>query len=1104
MEIDEFSRPLALGDDEDYCENEVKRPSKLSPSRDSANVSKGRKCAYDARENQQRYLTRSKYNAEKMAEKSVLIIPNPKETDTDKFSRPLALGDDESYSEAEVKGLANLSPSPVNAKVSKGQKCDYNARDNQQRYPSRSKLNAEKGTEKSILISPNLKEAETDKVSKPLALGENEDYSEDAGNGAAKLSPSLVSAKVSRGKKRDYDARHIQQRYPTRNKLNAEKVTEKSILISPNSKETETDKVSQPLASGDDEDYSEDAVNGAAKLSPSLVSAKVSRGKKRDYDARHIQQRYPTRSKLNAEKVTEKSILMSPNPKETGTDKVSQPLALGDDEDNCEDAVNGAAKLSPSLVSAKVSRGKKGDYDARHIQQRYPMRNKLNAEKVTEKPILISPNLKETKTDKVSQPLAPGDDEDYSEDAVNGAAKLSPSLVSAKVSRGMKRDYDARHIQQRYPTRSKLNAEKVTEKSIFISPNPKNMETDEFSRPLACEDDEDTEVVKAAAKLSPSWVSENLIKGKKRGYDAQESAEKLAQKSVQIIPDPKEAETDKFSRPLALGDDEDYSADEEHDTELRPRSRHCDITISPFVVCSSGEEGARTKVRETLKLFHVLVRKILQGEETNSIEKGTGKRVHMRVANILKEKGIYINTEKVIGAVPGVAIGDIYSYRLELAIIGLHTSLLNGIDTVKQEKLYVATSVVASEGYNNDVGNSDILIYTGEDRNPMGVDKHPEDQKLERGNLALKNCIDKKSPVRVIRFKEAKPSDTDDERHKMVGIYTYDGLYTVERYWPERGPHGKLVYKFELIRMPGQRQLAFKGVKQSKSRKVREGHCVYDISNGKEKLPIGAVNTVNDEKPPPFTYISSTMYPNWCQPLPPKGCDCKGGCSDSNLCACAVKNGGDIPYNRKGAIVEAKPLVYECGPSCKCPPSCPNRVSQRGIKLPLEIFKTESMGWGVRCRSYIPSGSFICEYIGELLDDKEAEERVGSDEYLFDVGKNYNDTTLSDELSELMPNMPSINAVENIGFTIDAALYGNIGRFVNHSCSPNLYAQNVLYDHEDERIPHVMLFATENIPPLQELTYHYNYTIDQVFDSKGNIKKKSCYCGSDECTGRMY
>lgn len=357
--------------------------------------------------------------------------------------------------------------------------------------------------------------------------------------------------------------------------------------------------------------------------------------------------------------------------------------------------------------------------------------------------------------------------------------------------------------------------------------------------------------------------------------------------------------------------------------------------------------------------------------------------------------------------------------------------------------------------------------------------------------------------MRVIRgFKERKQSQG---KRVTIPTYIYDGLYTVERYWQEHGPHGMLVYKFELKRGPHQPELTWNKVKKSKKSKKQE-RCVDDISKGKEKTPIFAVNTIDDEKPAPFTYITSVMYPDWCRPLPPRGCDCKNGCSDSKHCACALKNGGEIPYNYSGAIVEEKPLVYECGPSCKCPPSCHNRVSQHGIKLPLEIFKTESMGWGLRSLSSIPSGSFVCEYIGELLDDKEAEQRIDNDEYLFDIGRNYNDPTVRDGLSVLMPNMSSScsDVVQNVGFTLDAAKFGNVGRFINHSCSPNLFAQNVLYDHDDKRVPHIMMFAAENIPPMQELTYHYNYTIDQVFDSEGNIKKKSCHCGSSECTGRMY
>ncbi|XP_004511737.1 histone-lysine N-methyltransferase, H3 lysine-9 specific SUVH3 [Cicer arietinum] len=511
-----------------------------------------------------------------------------------------------------------------------------------------------------------------------------------------------------------------------------------------------------------------------------------------------------------------------------------------------------------------------------------------------------------------------------------------------------------------------------------------------------------------------------------------------------------------------------------------------------------NDSVTRNKVRQTLRLFQAVSRKLLQEVEAKSSERER-KRIDLQAAKILKENGNYVNTGKqLLGPVPGVEVGDEFQYRVELNMIGLHRQTQGGIDYLKHNGKILATSIVASGGYADELDNSDVLIYTGQGGNVMTTGKEPEDQKLERGNLALKNSSEEKNPVRVIRGSESM-----DGKSKT---YVYDGLYLVESHWQDMGPHGKLVYRFRLRRIPGQPELALKEVKKSKKFKTREGLCVEDISYGVERIPICAVNIIDDEKPPPFKYITSMMYPDCCNLVRPEGCNCTNGCSDLDKCSCVLKNGGEIPFNHNGAIVEAKPLVYECGPKCKCPLTCHNRVSQLGIKMQLEIFKTNSRGWGVRSLNSISSGSFICEYIGEVLEDKEAEQRTGNDEYLFDIGNNNSNNTLWDGLSTLMPESQSHSCeiVKDVGFTIDAAKFGNVGRFVNHSCSPNLYAQNVLYDHHDSRIPHIMLFAAENIPPLQELTYDYNYMIDQVRDSNGNIKKKNCYCGSVECTGRLY
>ena len=65
--------------------------------------------------------------------------------------------------------------------------------------------------------------------------------------------------------------------------------------------------------------------------------------------------------------------------------------------------------------------------------------------------------------------------------------------------------------------------------------------------------------------------------------------------------------------------------------------------------------------------------------------------------------------------------------------------------------------------------------------------------------------------------------------------------------------------------------------------------------------------------------------------------------------------------------------MYECNSKCSCNlNTCYNRVVQHGLTVRLELFKTELKGWGVRALDYIPGGTFICNYSGELLTDKSA------------------------------------------------------------------------------------------------------------------------------------
>ncbi|KAJ7536331.1 hypothetical protein O6H91_12G065100 [Diphasiastrum complanatum] len=514
-------------------------------------------------------------------------------------------------------------------------------------------------------------------------------------------------------------------------------------------------------------------------------------------------------------------------------------------------------------------------------------------------------------------------------------------------------------------------------------------------------------------------------------------------------------------------------------------------------------------VRHTLKRFEDLRRKLLRDAESRSDNSGiVVKRPDFKAASILKASALYLNQEKRVGHVPGIEVGDQFYFRIELCIVGLHRPLQAGIDAIHAKDseygIPVAASIVASGGYEDDLDTGETLIYTGQGGNNYKGDRRQQKhQRLEKGNLALANSCRKGLPVRLIR-------GCNDTGSSPTGkIYSYDGLYKVARFWLDMGLSGYGVYKFQLHRLPGQPPLGsalvqFMG-KLKTTPSGREAMILKDISNGAEKLPLCVVNTVDrsPEAPADFRYIASIVYPSTIlRPSAPKGCQCKDGCFDPFVCRCIRKNSGELPYTHDGALVELKNVVYECGEQCQCPPSCHTRVSQHGQKHRLEIFKTDRKGWGVRSWDSIPSGSFLCEYMGELISSEDAENLVGDDEYLFDLDCIKGNEARGVKLS--LFNEDAGRTCEEASLAINARKLGNVGRFINHSCSPNLFVQCVLYDHHDLRIPHIMLFAMENIRPLKELTYDYAYVVGTVIDADGKVKSKACHCGAKRCRGRLY
>ncbi|XWS55226.1 hypothetical protein CRYUN_Cryun10bG0156800 [Craigia yunnanensis] len=210
--------------------------------------------------------------------------------------------------------------------------------------------------------------------------------------------------------------------------------------------------------------------------------------------------------------------------------------------------------------------------------------------------------------------------------------------------------------------------------------------------------------------------------------------------------------------------------------------------------------ASHLEIKELLSFYRkLLVNRKLLDQLSQECGKSPDRRqysglgVHIRVARVLESLGKCVNTIKQIGHVSGIKVGDEFLWRGELSIVGLHHEFQRGIDCLKLiNGKIMATSIVDSGRYENVVGiTSSKLVYSGEGENPnLSGGKKPKDQKLVGGNLALKNSMDEKIPVRVIR----RRFNNNDCSYKFV----YDGLYRVTEFWKEKGEFGKYVYKFSL------------------------------------------------------------------------------------------------------------------------------------------------------------------------------------------------------------------------------------------------------------------------------------------------------------------
>ncbi|XP_065297716.2 histone-lysine N-methyltransferase SETD2 isoform X1 [Dermacentor albipictus] len=163
-------------------------------------------------------------------------------------------------------------------------------------------------------------------------------------------------------------------------------------------------------------------------------------------------------------------------------------------------------------------------------------------------------------------------------------------------------------------------------------------------------------------------------------------------------------------------------------------------------------------------------------------------------------------------------------------------------------------------------------------------------------------------------------------------------------------------------------------------------------------------------------------------------------------------------------------LMIECGSRCPNGDNCSNRRFQKKSYIKVEKFMTEKKGWGLRTLETVSSGTFVMEYVGEVLTPEDFRKRVK--QYARDNNQHYYFMALrSDEI-------------------IDATQKGNVSRFINHSCDPNCETQKWTVNGELR----IGFFTRRPLRAGEELTFDYQF-------QRYGKEAQRCHCESSNCRG---
>lgn len=141
---------------------------------------------------------------------------------------------------------------------------------------------------------------------------------------------------------------------------------------------------------------------------------------------------------------------------------------------------------------------------------------------------------------------------------------------------------------------------------------------------------------------------------------------------------------------------------------------------------------------------------------------------------------------------------------------------------------------------------------------------------------------------------------------------------------------------------------------------------------------------------------------------------------------------------------------------------------------PLYLVRNSSVhGRGVFAARNIPAETFLIEYQGERISEKEASRRQGGD-----PDNPYHTFFFSLESGKL----------------IDGGDNGSDARWINHSCEPNCEAR--------EEKGRVYIYTTRDIKRGEEFNYDYGLVVEER-QTKALKKSYECRCGAESCRNTM-